>query len=168
MNGKVILAGAAASGALLLAACGSPSPSAGSGSSPVLIAGPGNIVGTWIDTVTPNAPGGPFQSTLVFTNSGAVIEATSKAFAAPTTDISAGLGVWQPSGHTVEMTFHKYRFNSSGQYIGTTVIIETDTLQSADAYSGKATTSIEDTLGHVLTSFTSTTSGQRMVVPGGR
>jgi hypothetical protein len=153
----------AAAAALLITACGfslsSPAAASGSASDP-----PG-IVGTWLVTVTPAAPGTPFQSTLVYTRDGAVIEATSRSFMAPTADTSEGLGVWSETGASVHVTFQKYLFNSQGNYIGRTVIVDTDTLDhQGTTFSGKALATFYDVNGNVLATIASSTSGQRMNV----
>ncbi|MGH7759818.1 MAG: hypothetical protein ACREOY_00135 [Candidatus Dormibacteraceae bacterium] len=113
--------------------------------------------------MTPPAPGLAFQSIIVFTRDGAVIEGTSKPFAAPIADTSEGLGVWTRSGDSIHMTFEKYLFNSSGGYAGKTLIFETDTLDhKGDAYTGQAQTTIYDPKGNVLASFPSSSTAQRM------
>lgn len=151
----------AASAALLMTACGffssSPAAAAGGASDP-----PG-IVGTWLVTVTPAAPGIAFQSILVYTRDGAVIEAGSRSFQAPTADTTEGLGVWSETGSSVQVRFQKYQFNSQGNYIGRTVIVDNDTLDHrASTFSGKAQATFFDVNGNVLATIASSTSGQRM------
>lgn len=166
MRGKLVMASVGLGGALVLAALGSPIL-AGGHRAPraVLTAQQGGIVGTWLDTVTPTkGPVLPFLSTLVFTASGAVIEATSKSNVAPTAYVSEGLGVWKGEERTFKMTFQKYLFNSSGVWIGRTVIVETDTLQGDNAYTGQAVTTIYNTADVVMISFPSTTAALRMHV----
>jgi hypothetical protein len=145
MQGKLRVA-ASGSGVIVLAVCGSLAFAGNRGASAAALPTHNeqeHIVGTWVDTVTPNAPIGPFQSTIVFTGSGAVIKATSKAFAAPTADTSEGLGVWQEGAKgVVKMTTQKYLFDATGAYMGRIVIAETDTLHGAGAYNGNAATTV--------------------------
>lgn len=163
MHGRIVLATAAVGGALALAACGSSTTSHHAAATAALLAsGGGTIAGTWVDTVTPNAPIAPFQSTIIWTDGGAIVEATSKANVAPVADVSGGLGVWKRDGSSFDMTFQKYLFNSSGSSIGRTVIVETDSLQGDDAYSGHAVATIYNPAGGVVTTFNSTTHAVRM------
>lgn len=162
MRNKLVLT-AAALGGVLLVGCGShPSAAQSTRKAAALASEHAQIVGTWVVTVTPSTPGGPFQSTIAFTSSGAVIEATSKPFTAPTTDTSEGLGVWETDGDSVHMTFQKYRFSSTGTYIGRTVVVETETLRGENAYTGHAVTTVYNPSGNVLMSFSSTSSAVRM------
>lgn len=165
MQGKLIMAATGVGGALVMAACGSASPAARPAARTAALASDrATIVGTWVDTVTPNAPGGKFESTIVFTASGAVVEATSKAFTAPTADTSEGLGVWKSDDESIRTTFQKYRFDATGNYIGKTVVVETEKMQGPNAYNGNAVTTIYSPGGAVLASFTSTTHAIRMHV----
>jgi hypothetical protein len=152
----------AAAAALLVAACGSFSGQ-------VAAAGPASDIpgaaGTWLVTVTPVATGVSFQSTVVYTRDGAVIEATSRPFVAPTADTSEGLGVWSQTGASVHVTFQKYLFNSQGIYIGRTVIADTDTLDhQGNSFSGNAVATFFDAQGNILTRLASSTSGRRMTL----
>jgi hypothetical protein len=116
-----------------------------------------SIAGTWTVTVDPD--GAPrFQSTITFTNAGGVVESTNKAVS------SAGVGVWTKAGDgDFKVTFRKYRFNATGAFIGTTVIVEDDVLDASGAsYTGHATTKLLDVNGAVQTSFTSTAHADRM------
>jgi hypothetical protein len=153
----------AAGSAFFMAGCGAPSLTGQAAASSTSAPAAPAIIGTWVVTVTPSAPGGPFESIILFTRDGSVIEATSKAMTAPTADTSEGLGVWSGTGDTVRMTFEKYRFDALGHYIGRTVIVETDTLtDQGNAYMGKATTTVYDPNGNVLASFPSTSNAKRM------
>jgi hypothetical protein len=122
-----------------------------------------NIVGTWTVTATPDNPAmPPFQSTLAYTEGGVLIEATSKPFVAPVTDTSEGLGSWQMVGvSTLHLTFVKYLYNAGGQFIGTTTVVETDTV-SGNTYMGHATATVRSPNGTVETSFGVSSMGQRM------
>lgn len=107
MQGKLRVA-ASGGGVIVLAVCGSLAFAGSRGASAAALPThheQEQILGTWVDTVTPNAPIA-FQSTIVFVGSGAVIETTSKPFAAPTADTTEGLGV-RPEGAKgrVKMTF---------------------------------------------------------------
>lgn len=122
-----------------------------------------SIVGTWVVNVTPNAPVPAFQSIIVFTRDGAVIEGTSKPFAAPVADTSEGLGVWSNAGDSVHMTFEKYLFDSQGHYAGRTIVTETDTLSNhGTEYAGTASTTIYGANGNTIATFTSSSQAQRM------
>lgn len=152
-----------AGAALLMTACafslpGSQAAASGSASDPA------SIVGTWLVTVTPVAPSGaPFQSTLIYTRDGAVIEATSRARMTPTADTSEGLGVWSGAGATVHTTFHKYLFDSQGHYVGRAVIVDTELLNHQDrTYAGKAVATLYDVSGNVLATLTYSSTAQRM------
>lgn len=164
VRGRLAWALGGAGVALLMTACSFSLPgqtvaAAGSASDP-----PG-IAGTWLVTVTPAAPGVPFQSTIVFTREGAVIEATSRPFMPPTADTSAGLGVWSGAGASFRMTFHKYNFDGQGHYIGRTVVVEAETLNhQGSTYSGQAVSTVYDVNGNVLATIASSTTGQRMSV----
>ena len=122
-----------------------------------------SIVGTWTVTATPDNPAmPPFQSTLAYTEGGVVIEATGKPFVAPVADTSEGLGSWQMVGaSTLHLTFVKYLYNADGQFIGTTTVVETDTL-GGDTYMGHATATIRSPDGTVENSFGVSSVGQRM------
>ncbi len=117
-----------------------------------------SITGTWVATVTPNAAIARFQSTLSFLPGGEVVEATAKG------PMSGGLGVWRAaSGRRVITTFHKYRFDSAGNYIGLTTVREVETFHSdADHYTGQATTTVTNPAGVVMSSFRSVSAGVRM------
>jgi hypothetical protein len=90
MINKLALSAGAIGGVVMLVGCGATaSPARPAVAVAQLAADRGHIAGTWIVTVTPvGVPGGPFQSTIAFTGSGSVIEATSKPFAPPTADTS--------------------------------------------------------------------------------
>lgn len=121
------------------------------------------ITGTWRVVVQPDgAPtAAAFESTLVYTASGSVVEATSKA------PSSAGLGSWERLGAgRYAMTVQKYRFNGA-TYVGKTVIEEVQELDpDGRHYSGRATTTVLDAAGNVVASFSSTATGARMEASG--
>lgn len=122
------------------------------------------IVGTWTVTATPDNPAVPaFHSTLAYTDGGVVIEATGKPFGpTPLADTSEGLGVWQmDDSSTLHLTFVKYNYDANGQYIGTTTIVETDSV-IGDRYNGHATATVRSPSGVVEASFGATSAGQRM------
>jgi hypothetical protein len=164
LRGRLAWAIGGAGAALLMTACAFSLP-AGQAAATGSASDPPGIVGMWLVTVTPVAPGVPFQSTIVYTRDGAVIEATSRPFMTPTADTSEGLGVWSGAGASVRMTFHKYLFDSQGHYIGRTVVVETETLNhQGSTYTGKAVATVLDVNGNVLTTIASSTSAQRMSV----
>ena len=117
------------------------------------------ITGTWRVLVQPDGPPGaaPFESTLVYTSTGSVVEATSKA---PT---SAGLGTWERLGDgRYAMTVEKYRFNGP-TYVGKTVIEETQQVEpDGSHYTGRAVTTVLDAAGNVLATFASSATGERL------
>jgi len=122
-----------------------------------------SILGSWTVTATPDNPAvPPFQSTLAYTEGGMLIEPTSKPFVAPVADTSEGLGSWRMVGaSTLHLTFVKYNYNADGQFIGTTTVVETDTV-SGDTYKGHATATIRSPDGTVENSFGISSVGQRM------
>lgn len=153
-----------AGAALLTTACSFSLP-AGQAAATGSPSDPAGLVGTWLVTVTPVAPGVPFQSTLVYTRDGAVIEATSRPFTTPTADTSEGLGVWSGAGASVRTNFHKYLFDSQGHYIGRTVIVDNGTLNhQGTTYAGKAVATVYNVNGNVLAMLASSTTAQRMSV----
>ncbi|HVE62953.1 MAG TPA: hypothetical protein VNB94_04035 [Mycobacteriales bacterium] len=117
------------------------------------------IAGTWQVTVQPDgAPStAAFESTLVYTATGSVIETTSKAPA------SAGLGAWERLGSgRYAMTFQKYRFNGP-TYVGKTVIEEVQYVSpDGSQYTGRATTTVYDAAGNVVATISATATGSRM------
>lgn len=162
------LAGAVTTSALAAPAVRVPPPAAGPDGTSADLAStsaatamprsPHAITGTWVVTVTPNAPIPRFESTLSFLPGGEVVEVTSKG------PMSGGLGVWRAvPGQRVITTFHKYRFNSAGNYIGQTTVREVETLRNgADQYTGQATTTLTSPSGAVVSSFSSVSAGVRM------
>lgn len=122
---------------------------------------PHSIVGAWRVTVDPQpTPGGdqpPFESILTFDKAQTVSEATSRAAA------SAGLGAWQRTGEdTFRFVFEKYRFDSTGAYIGKTVVTEDVQLTGRNSYVGSAVTKIVTPANVVVAQFGSESSGVRI------
>jgi hypothetical protein len=137
-------------GAFAMSACSKPAAAAVSDDAR-------SITGTWTVTVHPD--GQPtFQSTITFTSAGGVVEATSKAVS------SGGIGAWtRTGGGHFTISFRKYRFDSTGTFVGTTVISEDDLVDAAGTtYTGHATTKVIDAKGNVIASFTSTAEAERM------
>lgn len=121
------------------------------------------IVGTWSVTATPDNPAVPaFSSSLAYTDGGVVVEATGKPFPAPVADTSEGLGVWRMEGaSTLHVAFIKYNYDTNGKYLGTTTVVETDTV-AGDTYHGHATATVRSPNGTVEASFGVASAGQRM------
>lgn len=120
------------------------------------------LEGVWVVTVDPAAtPAGdppPFESTLAYDEAHVVNEITSRM-----DGVSAGLGSWRRTGpESFATTWHKYRFDSSGTYIGKTVIREAITMQGADSYIAHAVTSVVNPAGGVVASFETEAVGNRM------
>lgn len=161
------LAGAVTTSALAAPAVRVPTPGgpdgttadlASASAAAAMLRSPRAITGTWVVTVTPNAPIPRFESTLSFLPGGEVIEVTSKG------PMSGGLGVWRAvPGQRVITTFHKYRFDSAGNYIGQTTVREVESLRNdAEQYIGQATTTLTNPSGAVVSSFSSVSAGVRM------
>lgn len=116
------------------------------------------LAGTWKVTVQPDGapPSAAFESLLVYTSTGSVVETTSRA------PSSAGLGVWDRTGAgRYEVVVEKYRFEGAA-YVGRTVIRETSQLAPGGArYTGRAVTTLLDASGQVVRSFGSTATGVR-------
>ena len=116
------------------------------------------IAGTWRVTVQPsNGPStAPFESIIVYTSSGSVVEATSRAPA------SAGLGTWERVGAgRYASTFEKYRF-AGATYLGKTVVEEVEEVSpDGSRYTATATSTILNADG-TRQVFTSTAVGERM------
>lgn len=116
------------------------------------------LAGTWKVTVQPDgAPASAaFDSMLVYTSTGSVVETTSRA------PSSAGLGVWDRRGAgRYSVVVEKYRFEGA-TYVGRTVIEETSRLAPDGArYTGRAVTTVLDASGQVLRTFGSTATGVR-------
>jgi hypothetical protein len=143
-------------GGLALSACSKPASAASSDNAR-------SIAGTWTVTVHPN--GQPsFQSTITYTSAGGVIEATSKPAPPGTAAMTGGIGTWTRAGDGhVSTHFLKYRFDTTGAYIGTTDVTEDELVDaSGNSYTGNATTRLMDKTGKVLMSFTSTSDAVRM------
>lgn len=120
-----------------------------------------SLEGTWIVTVDPLAtPAGdpsPFESTLAYLEEHVVTEITSRA---PST---AGLGGWRKVGpSTYRTTWHKYRFDGTGAYIGKTLVTETIELTGKETYTAQAMTKILNPAGTVVAQFESEASAIRM------
>ena len=117
------------------------------------------LTGTWLVTVQPvNGPSSEsFESTIVYTATGSVLEATSKAPA------SAGLGTWERLGAgRYTTTFEKYRFNGS-TYVGKTRIEETQEISADGAeYVGRSTTTVLSPSDQVVATFQSTATATRI------
>lgn len=115
------------------------------------------FIGTWDVSVNPaSAPGAPpaFTSLLQYSSSGGVSEITTRG-----AGLTSGLGAWRrgPNG-TYRTVFEKYRFDSTGTWVATVRIRETDTVaRNGRSYNGHATTDILSPTGQVQSSFTSTT-----------
>lgn len=120
------------------------------------------LTGTWQVSVDPlPAPNGTdapaFESTLAFSRGRTVTEATSRA------PSSSGLGAWQRTGRsTYAMTFQKYRFDSTGAYIGKTVIVESIKVTGPSTYESTATTRVVDASGATVAQFGSEAEGVRL------
>lgn len=120
------------------------------------------LVGVWKVTVdqaaTPAGDPPPFESTLSYDEGHVVNEITSRM-----TGVSAGLGTWQRTGpSSFATTWHKYRFDSSGAYVGTTVVREAITIQDADSYTAHAVVNVVNPAGGVVASFETEAVGSRM------
>lgn len=125
-------------------------------------AGTHALEGVWVVTVdqapTPAGDPPPFESTLSYDDAHVVNEITSRM-----TGVSAGLGSWQRTGPaSFATTWHKYRFDSSGAYIGKTVVREAITMQDADSYTAHAVVSVVNPVGGVVASFETEAVGNRM------
>ena len=116
------------------------------------------LAGTWRVTVQPDgAPASAaFESLLVYTSTGSVVETTSRA------PSSAGLGVWdRRGGGRFAVVVEKYRFSGT-TYVGRTVIEETSQVTpDGSRYTGRAVTTLLDAAGQVQTSFSSTATAVR-------
>jgi hypothetical protein len=115
------------------------------------------LVGTWRVEVTPPAPQPSFESTIAYSRGHTMAEATDKG------PMSGGLGAWvriSPSHY--KTTFQKYRFDSTGAYIGRTVVTEKIHVTSASKYATSAVTQIIDPAGTVLSTFTSNATASRI------
>ena len=117
------------------------------------------LAGTWRVTVQPDgAPAAAaFDSTLVYTSTGSVVETTSRA------PSSAGLGVWDRRGAgRFEVVVEKYRFEGTA-FAGRTVVSERSQLTpDGSRYTGRAVTTVLDASGRVLRTFASTATGVRL------
>lgn len=119
--------------------------------------------GTWQVLVDPRpAPNGSdqpaFESTLAYSGGNTVSEATSRDGAT-----SAGVGAWERTGKsTYSMTFQKYRYDSTGGYVGKTVITETIKVTGPATYESTALTKVVDPSGAVVAQFTSDATGTRL------
>jgi hypothetical protein len=117
------------------------------------------LAGTWRVTVQPDgAPtAAAFDSTLVYTSTGSVVETTSRA------PSSAGLGVWDRLGAgRFEVVVEKYRFEGA-VFAGRTVVSERSQLTpDGSRYTGRAVTTVLDASGRVLRTFASTATGVRL------
>lgn len=120
--------------------------------------------GTWQVTVDPQpAPNGtdapPFESTLAYNGGHTVSEATSRAGGS-----SAGVGAWTQTGPSrYAMTFQKYRFDSTGAYIGKTIVTEEIEVTGPTTYESTATTKVVDAAGTVVATFASQAEAVRLV-----
>lgn len=120
-----------------------------------------SITGTWKVTVElePNPSGDqpPFESILSFDKARTVSETTSRA------PSSAGLGAWQRVGEsTFRFVVEKYRFDSTGAYVGKTVITERVQLTGPDSYVGSAHVKVLTPGNVVVAQFGSESRGVRM------
>jgi hypothetical protein len=143
-------------GGLAMTACSKPAAAAASDDER-------SITGTW--TVTVHPTGQPsFQSTITFTSAGGMVEATSKPSMPAGGTMSGGIGTWtRTGGGHFTIHFLKYRFDSTGAFVGTTVITEDDLVDaSGNTYTGSATTKVIAANGTVLQSFPSMSDAVRM------
>jgi len=120
------------------------------------------LTGTWVVTVDPRpTPAGdqpPFESTLAYFDEHVVSEITTRG--APST---AGLGGWRKvDGSTYTTSWHKYRFDATGAFIGKTVITETIELTGDTTYTARAVTQIVSPTGTVVAQFESDATAVRM------
>ena len=120
------------------------------------------LTGTWVVTVDPRpTPAGdqpPFESTLAYSDEHVVSEITTRG--APST---AGLGGWRKvDGSTYTTSWHKYRFDATGAFIGKTVITETIELTGDTTYTARAVTQIVSPTGTVVAQFESDATAVRM------
>jgi len=120
-----------------------------------------SLEGTWIVTVDPRpTPAGdqpPFESTLAYLDDHVVTEITSRA------PSSAGLGGWRKiGGKTYRTTWHKYRFDATGAYVGRTEVTETIELTGDASYTAHSVTKILNPAGGVVAQFESDASAVRM------
>ena len=117
------------------------------------------LAGTWRVTVRPDgAPASAaFESLLVYTSTGSVVETTSRA------PSSAGLGVWERlGGGRASVVVEKYRFAGT-TFLGRTVIHETSQVApDGSRYTGRAVTTLLSPSGQVEATFTSTATGVRL------
>lgn len=127
---------------------------------------PAALVGTWEVTVHPaSASGAPpqaperaapiaFTSLLQYGSRGGVTEITTRG-----AGLTGGLGTWRRGPHgTYRTVFEKYRFDSTGMWVATIRIRETETVAgNGRSYDGRATTDVLSPAGQVQMSFTSTT-----------
>ena len=120
------------------------------------------LEGVWVVTIdqapTPAGDPPPFESTLAYDDAHVVSEITSRM-----TGVSAGLGSWQRTGPaSFAATWHKYRFDSSGAYVGKTVVREAITMQDDDSYTAHAVVSVVNPGGGVVASFETEAVGNRL------
>ena len=120
-----------------------------------------SLKGSWVVTIDPDvappAAPPPFESTIAYGAGHTVVEATARA------PMSAGVGSWKQIGKSrYETTFQKYRFDSTGTYIGKTVIDEKVHLTGPTTYSSHSTTQIIDSTGTVSSQFTAHSTAKRL------
>lgn len=120
------------------------------------------LKGVWVATVDPlPTPGGdqpPFESTLAYDASNVVNEITTRA-----TMTSAGLGTWVKVGaQTYRASWHKYRFDATGAYVGRTLVTEEITVTGPATYTAHSVTKVISSTGAVVAQFESDASAERM------
>lgn len=126
------------------------------------MSGKHSLKGVWTVTVDPLPnPGGdppPFESTLAFGGAHVVNEITSRM-----DTVSAGLGTWERTGKgTYRSHWLKYRFDSTGAYIGKTVVTEDITVLGKNHYEGAAVTQVIDSAGNVVAQIESDVTAERL------
>ena len=127
-----------------------------------IVNGNNTLAGVWTVTVDPRpTPAGdqpPFESTLAYGPAQVVNEITSRAGVT-----SAGLGTWERvGGETYRTTWHKYRFDATGAYVGRTQVTEEITVTGPRTYSAHALTRVLTAGGAVVAQFESDAQGVRM------
>ena len=125
--------------------------------------GGGQLVGTWLATITlnPAPPGDPpsFPAMRTFQRGGVAMETS-----ASTPYRSPSHGVWERLGdHSYAATFSFFRFNSQGQYVGTArVKLNLELEQDGDTYTGSAVFEIFNPSGALIVTGNTTEEGQRL------
>jgi hypothetical protein len=120
------------------------------------------LTGTWNVTVNRPAPLPPLRSVQVFTSSGEMIEMANEWQASRT----AQYGVWERiDGRLYAATGIFYRFDSQGNFVGTTKIDRTIELgQDGKTFQHIARVGIYDASEHLTSNVVARASGVRMSV----